>query len=118
MHKLKVLLKNLLYALYGYFSACYTPVFLGLAFNFTDGVQNNPEGAMFIPVGIIILLAVLIIDVLIVVKTIRSDDMTKLEKTLTILAFAVIKIIGLTVDRDGWRNFLHCLSRHLERLSV
>ena len=108
MHKLKNLLKNLVFTLYGFFSAVCTPGFMDLAFNFTHGIGNNPEGTMFIPIGIAILLAILTIDILIIVKTIKSASMTKFEKVLTISLFIIVKIIGLMVDQNGWRNFIHC----------
>lgn len=87
MHKLKIILKNLLYTVYGFISAVCTPVFMSLAFNFMHGVGNNPDGTMFIPVGIAILLAILTIDILIIVKTIKSSSMTKFEKMLTLSLF-------------------------------
>lgn len=108
MHKLKIILKKLLYTAYGFFSAVCTPVFMSLAFNFMHGVGNNPDGIMFIPVGIAILLAILTIDILIIVRTIKSSSITKLEKVLTISLFVIVKIIGLMVDQDGWKNFIHC----------
>ena len=109
MHKLEVILKNLLYTVYGFFSAVYTPSFLNVAFNFGKGICYNPEGAMFIPVGIAILLAILTIDILIIAKTVKSNNMTKFEKVLTLSLFVIVKIIGLMVDRNGWKNFIHCL---------
>ena len=108
MHKLKTISKNLFYSVYGFFSAYYTAGFLSVAFNFGKGICYNPEGAMFIPVGIVILLAILMIDIVIIVKTLKSDNMSKLEKALTILLFIIVKIIGLMLDQNGWRNFIHC----------
>lgn len=108
MHKLEVILKKLLYTVYGFFSAYYTASFLSVAFNFGKGICYNPEGAMFIPVGIAILLAILTIDILIIVRTIKSSSMTKFEKVLTISLFVIVKIIGLMVDQNGWKNFIHC----------
>lgn len=108
MHKLEIILKNLLYTVYGFFSAYYTASFLSVAFNFGKGICYNPEGAMFIPVGIAILLAILTIDILIIVTTIKSSSMTKFEKVLTISLFVIVKIIGLIIDQNGWKNFIHC----------
>ena len=108
MHNFSIMLKHLLYVAYGFFSACYTPVLLSIVFNFTHGVGNNPEGTMFIPFGIVILLAILTIDILIIAKTIKSNSMTKFEKVRTISLFVIVKFIGLMVDQNGWRNFIHC----------
>ncbi|MBR2861249.1 MAG: hypothetical protein IKB86_05375 [Clostridia bacterium] len=108
MHKLKKLLKTILYTAYGFFSALYTPSFLSVAFNFTHGAANNPDGELSIPIGIVILLTIIAIDILIIAKTIKSSGMTKFEKVLTILLFVIVKIIGLMVDQDGWKNFIHC----------
>lgn len=108
MQKFKNILKMVFYTVYGLFSAMYTPAFMSVAFNFGKGICYNPEGAMFIPVGIVILLAILAIDILIIVKTIKSNNMTKLEKVFAISLFATSKIVGLTLDQNGWRNFIHC----------
>ena len=109
MHTIKVIGKALLYAVYGYFSGVYTPVFLTMAFNYMKGPVNNPEGEMFVPLGIMILLAMTAADVLIIVKTVRSGSMTRWEKVLTVLTFIAAKVIGLTTDRYGWNSFTHSL---------
>ena len=109
MNKGKCLLKIALHMVYGFFTAVYTPVFICLAFNFMHGVGNNPDGEIFIPFGIAILLAILVIDILIIMKTIKSNNMTKVEKILTIALFVAAKMIGLMVDQDGWRNVFTCL---------
>ena len=108
MNKHKILLKNILHTIYGFFSACYTPSFLNVTFNFTHGIANNPDGAIFILFGIIIILSILAIDISIIVKNIKSYTMSKTEKVVTIFLFVLIKFIGLMVDKDGWRNFIHC----------
>lgn len=108
MHKLKTILKYFLYMAYGVFSGIYTPVIISLAFNFMKGVGNNPEGTMFIPFGIAILLAIMVIDIAIIVKTIKSNNMTRLEKVFTVSLFVIVKFIGLMVDQNGWRNVIHC----------
>lgn len=108
MHKLKTIVKNFLYTVYGFFSAYYTASFLSVAFNFTHGAANNPDGELSIPIGIVILLTIITIDILIIVKTIKSSSMKKFEKVLTISLFVIVKITGLIVDQDGWRNFIHC----------
>ena len=108
MHKLKTILKYLLYMAYGVFSGIYTPVIISLTFNFMKGVGNNPEGTMFIPFGIAILLAIMVIDIAIIVKTIKSNNMTRLEKVLAVSLFVIAKFIGLMVDQNGWRNVIHC----------
>ena len=48
---------------------------------------NNLEGEMFIPFGIAILLFVLLIDITIIVKTIRSHTITKLKKVFVLSLF-------------------------------
>lgn len=108
MCKLKNLLKILLCIVYGFFSAYYTAAFLNVAFNFTHGAANNPDGTLSIPIGIVILLAILMIDIVIIVKTLKSSNMSKLEKALTISLFVVVKTIGLMMDQNGWKNFIHC----------
>ena len=108
MHKFNIILKNLFYTVYGFFSAIYTPAFMSMAFNFMHGIGNNSDGTIFIPIGIAIILAILTIDILIIVTTIKSSSMTKFEKMFTLSLFVIVKIIGIMVDQDGWRNFIHC----------
>lgn len=108
MKKVKFILKNLLFIAYGFFCAYLTPSLLNTAFNFTKGISNNPEGAIFVPFGIIMLVAILAIDILIIIKTIKSKNMTVAEKVITITIFIVAKVIGLTLDKNGWNNFVKC----------
>lgn len=105
----KIILKNLLIAIYGFISGLYLPSILSVAFNYTHGPVNNPDGEIFIPVGILILLTILVIDVLVIIRTIKSEKMTKHEKIITILVFISAKFIGLTQDQEGWRNFIYSL---------
>lgn len=93
---------------YDIFFGIYTPVIISIAFNFTHGAVNNPDGEIFILIGIIILLTVLTIDILIVAKTIKSGTMKRFVKVLIILLFILVRIIGLTVDKNGWRNVIYC----------
>ena len=108
MSKIRFFIKSLLLIVYGGFSSIYMPSFLNVVFNFTHGVANNPDGTISIPFGIIILLVILTIDILIILKTFKSNNMTKLEKAIIFLLFITIKFIGLTVDKNGWSNFIDC----------
>jgi len=111
MHKLKNIFNITLYTVYAFFSSYFTPSILSVTFNFTHGVANNPDGELLVPIGIITIFAILIIDLLFIVKTIKSNNVTKNEKMLTILFFVIVKIIGLMMDPDGGRNFLHCFKK-------
>ena len=52
--------------------------------------------------------AILTIDILIIAKTIKLKSATILEKIITILLFVVVKFIGITQDKNGWKNFIDC----------
>lgn len=108
MNNFKLILKNILFIAYGFFSGYFTPCLLDTAFNFTKGICNNPEGAIFVPFGIVALLAILTIDILIIVKTIKSKNMTTPQKVITVSLFVVAKIVGLMQDQNGWKNFVDC----------
>lgn len=109
MSKLKLCLKNVLYILYGGLSAFYTPTFLLISFNLMHGIANNPDGEVLVPFGVIALLTILIIDIGIIVKTVISKSMTKLEKVLTISLFVMAKIGGsLMLEKNDWGFFLEC----------
>lgn len=78
-----------------------------LSFNLNKGPVNNPEGVMFIPVGIIVLLAFLAVDILIIVKTVKSKTLLRREKVIFIIFFVILKILCLAlIDQNGLRNFL------------
>ena len=109
MSKAKFFLKYLLLLVYAGLSSLYTPSNLNIAFNFSHGIANNPDGIISVPIGIAIILTILTIDVLIVVKTAKSKNISKLKKVFFILSFIIIKIICLTLDQNGWRNFIYCL---------
>ncbi len=111
MRKLKIILKTLLFMVYGFFSGLSTPYLLMVAFNFTHGIANNPDGEVCIPIGIAILLTILIIDILIIVKTVRSRSLTKFEKVVIISLFVIVKFVGLMVLQDEWRDFIEYFRR-------
>ena len=52
-------------------------------------------------------LIVMAIDTLIIVKIAKSENMSVLQKTITILVFFIIKAACfLMIDQNGLRNFL------------
>lgn len=107
----------LLGAIHSVISGFFTPWLLMLSFNLSKGPVNNPEGVMFIPVGIIVLLAFLAIDILIIVKTVKSNNLSRTEKLILISAFIILKILCLAlIDQNGLRNFLKYFNiRYLQR---
>lgn len=108
MNKLKAVLTNLFFTVYSFFSGFFIPILLNITFNFTKGICNNPEGVIFIPFGIVALLAILVIDLLIIVKTVKSKNMTVIEKVITITLFAVAKVTGLALNQNEWKIFVQC----------
>ena len=114
MNKLKKTVKHILFILYGFFSAYCMPIFLTTAFNFSHGVGNNPDGELLVPVGIALIIAVLITDVLIIINIIRTVDNRKVKIALLVL-FAAAKLIGTIIDPElRWKNFLLCFSMLLK----
>ena len=116
MQKCKKIIVVLLTMVHGVWSGMFTPYILAMIFNLTDGVCENPEGVMFIPFGILNLLAIVALDVFIIVKTVRSQKRTKVEKMVAVTLFAVAKVAGLLVDINGWKNLLHGLQWLLLKL--
>ena len=109
MSKCKFCVKLLLYIIYGGSSAFYTPTFLLMSFNFMHGIANNPDGEVLVPFGVFVLLFILIIDILIIAKTIMSKNMTIFEKTITISLFVIAIIVGsLLLEKNDWNFFLEC----------
>ncbi len=103
-------LKYLVCLTYSFISAMYTAGFLNLAFHFSHGIANNPDGVVGIPIGVLALLAFIAIDIVIVVKIVKSKAMVKPEKILFLWLFLLEKFLGFMVDQDGWANFWHYFS--------
>lgn len=114
MNKLKPILKAILCMVYGGISGFFTPTFLLMAFNFMDGIKENPEDEMFIPFGIGILLAFLIVDIVIIVKTMLSKSITKGGKALIIALFIIIKAGSVMANQLGLQLFIECFQWKLE----
>ncbi len=114
MNKIKPVLKALLYMVYGGISGFLTPMFLLMAFNFMDGIKENPEDEMFIPFGILMLLAFLIVDIVIIVKTVLSKSMTRVGKALTIALFVVAKVGLMMANQLDVKLFAECFQWKLE----
>ena len=88
-----------------------TPTLLLLSFNFMHGPVNNPEGETFVPLGIFTLIAIAAVDVLIIVKTAKSKNMTRAKKIVLIATLVCAKAIGLLmIDLNGWHSFIYSFS--------
>ncbi len=114
MNKIKRLIMPLLYLVYSGISGFLTPTFLLMAFNFMDGIKNNPEDEMFIPLGIFALVAVLVIDVWIVLRIILCQSTDKCQKIVVLSLFAIIKIGFILMEQLGLRLFIECFTWKLE----
>ena len=109
-HTCKVFLKAVLYAVYGGVSAFYTPTFFLLAFNFMHGAVNNPDGEVLVPFGIGVLLAILILDMVIVLKTFMSQSLTAIEKWGLLSLFLIVKFAGIfMMEHNDLLFFVKCI---------
>ncbi len=88
------------------FMSYYSSVFLAMEFNLLHGVGNNPDGVIFMPIAFGIIFITLLIDVLVIIKTIKSHTITVYEKVFIILFFIIVIIICVSFDKDGWRHFI------------
>lgn len=109
MKRLIFCLKHIILALYGFISACFTPAFLNIAFNFSHGIANNSDGAFFAPVGIVVVCLTFLIDVSIFFFTLIKKKSNKREKIILLVIFCIAKLLGYVVDFNGWKNFILCL---------
>ena len=108
MRAFKTILKYPLYLLYSFISGFFTPAMLIISFNYSHGIANNPDGTLLMPVGIAMVLSVLIIDLIIVFKTVKSNTISVLEKILVISLFVLVKILGMWLEPNGRRTFIEC----------
>ncbi len=114
MCKWKPIVKYLLYLVYGGVSGFLTPTFLLFAFNFSDGIQHNPEDEMFIPFGIAALVVLLMIDVWIVLRTVLSQSIDKCHKAVVLCLFWLVKIGFVLLNQLDVQLFTECFLWKLE----
>ena len=114
MNKWTYVLKTALYIVYGGISGYITPWFLLLAFNFTDGIQNNPEGEWFVPFGVLVLVMLLMIDVWLALRITMSKSTSKRQKALRLFLYVIAKAGGILAEQLGLRLFIECILWKLE----
>lgn len=108
MKNVKTVLRSLLILVYGTLVACYFPAFLNMAFNFSKGIANNPDGVITAPIGALIVLGILLVDVLLIRHTIKSPGMSKKEKWVNIVLFMLATAIGTYLTLYSWNTFFSC----------
>ncbi len=114
MNKWKLGLKTALYIVYSGISGFFTPSFLLVTFNFTDGIQNNPEGEWFVPFGIFMLFIMLVIDIWIILRIVMSQGMDKRQKALTLSLFIIAKVGFTMLNQLDLQLFIECFRWKLE----
>ena len=109
--KVKFIFQELAVIAKGGIAGFFTPTFLLISFNFMHGPVNYPDGEMFVPLGIITLIAIAAVDVLIIVKTAKSKNMTRAKKIVLIATLVCAKAIGsLMIDMNDWHSFIYSFS--------
>lgn len=95
-----------------FLSSYLLPLFLLIAFNYGKGIQNNEDGIMFIPLGFVLVTAVVIIDVLLIRSAIRSC--AKDRKKQFVVAGILLLILAVTVALtfSSWKTFFECLAHY------
>lgn len=114
MSKWMYVLKNVLCIVYGGISGYITPWFLLLAFNFTDGIQNNPEGEWFVPFGVLVLVMLLMIDVWLVLRITMSKSTSKRQKALGLFLYVIAKAGGILAEQLSLQLFIECMKWKFE----
>lgn len=89
----------------GFISSYYFESFLSMAFNLTKGVSENPEGKIFMPLGVIIILTILTVTFLTIKKVFKSTVYHKTEKFIFMFLLILVWIVGTILTLDYWRNF-------------
>ena len=115
MKKIKRIVKMVIITIYGYCSALITPSLLRASFNISKGIQNNPDGEMFIIPAIFLLFTFFVIDCFIIYYVIKRANKTKQLKAIIILIFVVSKFIGFIESyvylKRFIKNIIHLLNR-------
>lgn len=90
------------------------PMFLLIAFNWADGICINPDGEMFIPIGVLLSLAVLVLDFLLIRKIVVSKTAKCAEKILLLVTLVALAAVATVCATREWKLFFHCAAWHLE----
>lgn len=94
---MKNIVKYLFNLLFGFITTKYFPSILALALNRTHGVGNNPDGEMFVPFGIILLICLVVANLLLIfydVGIIFKNHPSRINKIISVAALVVGFVLG------------------------
>ncbi len=98
---------------YGAFAAYWFPTMLLIAFNYTKGIANNPDGDFARPIGIVLGLLLLVGLFIFGRSVIKTRLLRKTEKWICFSVFALSIIIGTVPVLYVWEEFFYCLTWYL-----
>ena len=113
MQNLKKAICYLFSLVYGVLAAYWFPVALLIAFNFTKGIANNPDGEIAIPFGILLGLFLLAGAVIFCICIIRAKLLRNAEKWICLALFALSIMVGTFFVLYVWEEFFYCLTWHI-----
>ena len=87
------------------------PLFLLIAFNFMKGIQTNDDGKMFIPIGIILVVATVAINIFLTAKILKTYKKPA-HIIFFYLALVIIFFITFTLTYSAWYEFFRCLAHY------
>lgn len=93
-----------------FISAYLLPIFFIIAFNFSKGIQNNEDGFFMIPIGFVLIVFTLFIDVLLIIKAFKMNKDSVCSKVIIVAVLAVIIAIAVVLTYQTWSEFFRCFA--------
>lgn len=99
-------------SLYVFFSSALMPIFFLIAFNYSKGSQNNEDGITFIPLGFILIIITVFIDVLLVRKALKMNVNSRRNKLFVFAVLIIILTASFMLSFSTWEAFFECLEHY------
>ena len=98
---------------FGGFAAYYYPAALIVAFNFTHGIANNPDGDIVRPLGVLFAFFLIVVAFFFCRQVIQTETLKKTGKWVCFSVLCFTAIVGTVLSLYAWKEFFYCISWHI-----
>lgn len=99
-------------AAYLFLSAYCKPIFLLTAFNYGKGIQNNEDGILFIPVGFVLIVVSVLLDVMVVRGELKRHKDSRRDQLFIVTVCIFIFAVSIILTFSAWETFFECLGHY------
>ena len=85
------------------------PMLFLTAFNFLKGMQANEDGFTFIPIGFILIIITVLINILLVRQAIKMNKGSLCKILIVIAVLVAIVVTTVIITLPMWQAFFDCL---------